>query len=209
MSKKKDDKERMKKAKSQIKEPRPANPFYLCQRLRLAPYARHKAAYPKAEVKSNPFGYGRMGDYELDYMGSAEFEFGAIPEANNRLAAAGRGLTLGTYAYNGFDLDFLWIADQGEPFAAFVNWAFGRYMKDDGTIVDNLKQGPFWGKEVPYELKERLDGKSAEEVNRHSGEWQTALWWGLDANVIFGFKEDGHMEKWIESMGSAPTEFLR
>jgi hypothetical protein len=187
--------------KSKI-EPRYSADFYLVQRLREAPYKRHQEVFPGAKVKSNPFGYGRMGDYELDYMGAAEFEFGAIPEANNRLAKAGKGLTLGEYTYGGHTLDFLWIKTEGEPFEAFADWAEGKRTSEYGTHEDR----PFFGKEMPYELRERLDGKQPFDKERG---WHAALWWALRANVIWAFQEDGPMGRWIESMGSAPTEFLR
>lgn len=177
-------------------EQRSSSAFYRVQRLKLAPFKQHEKAWPKAKVKSNPFGYGRMGDYELDYMGSAEFEFGSCALANNRLAAAKKGLIIAEWSYEGHNFDFLWIEKEGEPFEAWTQWAKG-----------NDRQPPFDGKEPPYELRKRLDGDDPPEYN--DGEWQTAIWWALNANVLWAFTEDGHLHRWIESMGTAPTEFLR
>lgn len=166
--------------------------FWLVQRLSLSPYKRHAEAFPKAKVKSNPFGYGRMGDYELDYMGAAEFEFGEIPKANNRLAEAGKDLVLTEFEHKGHTFDLLYIGAEGDPVPTWKEWAKGK--------------PPFDGKERPYELEQRLNGK--EPWSKERG-WQTAIWWALGANVLWAFKEDGHLHRWIESMGSAPTEFLR
>ncbi len=167
--------------------------FYLVQRLYRSPYERHREVFPKVKVKSNPFGYGRMGDYELDYMGSAEFEFGTIPVANNRLAAAGKDLQLAEFEYQGHVLDFLWVGGEGEPFDDWVRWAKGK--------------PPFSGKEPPYELRQRLAGEEPWDKERG---WHTHVWWGLDDNVMWAFAdEDRHLHRMLESMGSAPTEFLR
>jgi hypothetical protein len=183
---------------------REGRPFYLVQRLRLSPFKRHEEAFPQAKVKSNPFGYGRMGDYELDYMGSAEFEWGAIPEANNRLAKAGKDLALEEFEYQGHTFDFLWIGKEGEPFAEWVDWVEGR--AHDRYTDRTYEAAPCEGKERPYELLERLGGATKP---RYGDDWCTAIWWALTGNVLWAFKEDGHLTRWIESMGTAPTEFLR
>lgn len=158
--------------------------FYLVQRLKRSPWA----------VKSNPFGYGRMGDYELEYMGAAEFEFGAIPEANNRLANAGKDLKLsvGDHNYGGRLLDFLFIGKEGDPFEAFCEWAEG-----GGDLR------AFYGKERPYDFEKKL----TEPGYKYGGD----AWWALAANVQWAFHdgENGHLLRMLTSMGSAPTEFLR
>lgn len=172
---------------STVRTRRGSRPFYLVQRLSLAPYKQHETAFPGAKVNSNPFGYGRMGDYELDYMGAAEFEFGEIPKANNRLASAGKDLVLAEFEYRGHAFDFLYIGKEGEPFEEWVGWAGGPRTRCVQRQRLNGEKPPAWD----------------------NGQWHTAIWWALGGNVLWAFKNDGHMHRWIESMGSAPTEFLR
>lgn len=183
---------------------RARRPFYLVQRMSLSPYKKDQG-FLGGQVVSNPFGYGRMGDYELDYMGAAEFEFGEIPKANNRLAEAGKDLVIGEFAYKGHVLDFLWVGKEGEPFEEWVDWAEGRGTDDYTGRVYEV--APFDGKEPPHELRQRLKGEDPPKWS--DGQWQVALYWALNGNVIWGFQADGHLHKWIESMGSSPTEFLR
>jgi hypothetical protein len=144
-----------------------------------------------------------MGDYELDYMGSAEFEFGAIPEANNRLAKAGKGLRLsvGENRYMDRPLDFLWINDEGDPFDVWCLWASGSERRPEWWA--GYKPRPFEGKERPYDFEKKLRG----EDYKYGGD----VWWALGANVMWAFNDgdDGHLLKMLSSMGSAPTEFLR
>lgn len=185
---------------------RGSRPFYLVQRLYESPYRRDKPGSALSTKKgSNPFGGGRMGDYQLDYMGSAEFEFGAVPEAGQRLAKAGKGLVLAEHNYGGHLLDFLYIAKEGEPFDAFADWAEGREYDEHTKKWYDVR--PFDGKEPPYELRQRLNGEDPPKYR--DGKWHDALWWALRGNVVFGFHEDGHMEKWLASMLVAPTEFIR
>lgn len=173
--------------------------FYLVQRV------SHRPGRPARGIfASNPFGYGDIGDYELDYMGSAEFEWGAIPESWDRFAkAGGKGLDVAEHTYNGHVLDFLWIKKNGEPFDDFERWAEGRPKDSYGG---EYQERPFYGKERPFELEARLNG---EAPPAHSGEWRTALYWALDDNVMWGFKEDGHMERFLQGLMDKPVVRLR
>lgn len=174
--------------------------FYLVQRLKYSPSEKFEKAFPGAKVRSNPFGYGRLGDYELDYMGAAEFEYGAITEGNNYLA--GKQLTLEKQTYNGNELIFLYVTEDGSPFDEWKNWI-------EGTA--NKYHGPGWGKEVPYELLDRLAGKEPNEWQKEHG-YQCDVWWSLSDGVMWSFVEkDGstHLEKLLESMQTVESEFLR
>lgn len=189
------------------KRQRDAFDYYLVQRLRHSPYeqaAGRTLSTPKG--RANPFGGGRMGDYELEYMGAAEFELGAVGKANNRLAAAGKDLRLAEFSYRGHDLDFLWIGSEGEPFDTWTNWADGRNVDPRTGTVREID--PFFGKEPPYELQKRLRG---DDPPQHAaGQWQTAVWWALDGNVMWAFNDEHrHLHQLLESMGTAPTELLR
>lgn len=178
--------------------------FYLVQRLkrsRLADIPTEKRTGLQ-KLGSNPFGYGNLGDYDLDYMGSAEFEWGAIPEAFDRLAKAGKGIALGQFEHNGHALDFLWIESEGEPFEDWAAWVDGRPWVDRyGFSCDRR---PCEGKETPYELRDRLDGKDA---HPEFG-WRSDVWWALSENVMWAFSEDGHLQRMVDSMAGA-TNRLR
>jgi hypothetical protein len=146
---------------------------------------------------NNPFGYGNLGDYDLDYMGSAEFEWGAIPKALKRLADAGKNITLEQREYNGHTLDFLWITKEGDPFEDWRAWVeggpcVGRYGTHDRSPCD--------GKEPPYELLDRLAGKPRPEWG-----WRTDVWWALDENVMWALSEEGHLERMVRSMHGKPN----
>ncbi|HTE58724.1 MAG TPA: hypothetical protein VK631_00135 [Solirubrobacteraceae bacterium] len=184
-----------------------ARDFYLVQRMKRSWRADRPEGSPTHALDnlSNVFGYGHMGDYDLDYMGSAEFEWGAIPEAYDRFVKAGKGLTLTEWTYNGHVLDFLYIEKDGEPFDAWADWAEGRSAPDEysGKVYE---QPRFDGKERPYELEERIDGATAP---RFGDDWRTHVWWALNGNVMWAFHEDGHLTQMLESMGRPKAVALR
>jgi hypothetical protein len=172
--------------------------FYLVQRIkrsRLADIPVEKRTGIQ-KIGSNPFGYGNLGDYDLDYMGSAEFEWGAIPEAFDRLVKARKkGIELSQFEYEGHSLDFLWIEAEGDPFADWVAWVEGKpYMTRYGTA----DRRPCEGKETPYELRDRLAGKEPSEFG-----WRADVWWALTENVMWAFSEDGHLQRMLDSMAGA------
>jgi hypothetical protein len=183
-----------------------ARSFWLVQRIHRSWRADAPADKPLSPLQKmgNPFGYGKLGDYELDYMGAAEFEFGAIPEAFKRLQDAGKGIVLTEWEYKGHALDFLYIEKDGEPFDAWTDWAEGR--RRDEYSGKTYETRPFDGKERPYELEERLNGATSP---RFGDDWRTHVWWALEENVMWAFKEDGHLHKMLESMGRAETVSLR
>jgi hypothetical protein len=172
--------------------------FYLVQRIKRSWRADHPAGEnvsPLAKLR-NPFGYGTLGDYDLEYMGSAEFEWGAIPEALKRFQDAGKkGLVVCEWSYGGHAFDFLYREKDGEPFEAWTDWAEGR--RRDEYTGKVYEERPFYGKEPPYELQERIDGATKP---RFGDEWRTDVWWGLGENVMWAFRDDGHLPRMLESM---------
>lgn len=184
-----------------------ARDFYLVQRIERswrADAPPEKLTSPLAQL-GNPFGYGKMGDYDLDYMGAAEFEWGAIPEAYDRFVKAGKSLVVDEWEYKGHKLDFLFIETAGEPYAAWTDWAEGRSAPDEynGKVYE---QPPFYGKERPYELEERLNGA---DKPRFGDDWRTHIWWALGENVMWAFTEDGHLPRMLESMAGPKKVALR
>lgn len=183
-----------------------ARSFYLVQRIKRSWRADNPARdgeSPLAKIR-NPFGNGTLGDYDLDYMGAAEFEFGAIPEAFKRLQDAGKKISLVEWEYGGHILDVLYRDKDGEPFEDWTRWAEGRPLHPYNGR--ELSERPFYGKERPYELETRLNG---EKPPRHSGEWGTHIWWALGENVMWAFHEDGHLPKMLESLGATKAVTLR
>jgi hypothetical protein len=182
---------------------RESSPFYLTQRLRFSKFKSERNERSGKRLV-NPFARKGFGDYELEYMGSAEFEFGAIPEAKERLAAAGDGLMLAEFTYGEHRLDFLWIESEGEPFDVWKDWVEGRRWFDgrqESTI-------PLEGQERPWELEKRLAGEQPPKYMY--GSWSTDVWWGLEGNVLFAFAdEDRHLHRLIESMDGAVAVLAR
>lgn len=168
--------------------------FWLVQRLIESPEARWKESFPDAKVRSNPFGYGRLGDYELDYMGAAEFEWGAIPKANNRLAEGTPiiGVVEGL-KYANLELpplDMLWLEEDGDPKGDFQEWLDSGARAKEGMGV------------FEYVLR----GEEPPEHNRG------VVCWALEANVQWALHEPdgtGHLRKMLASMKNVEAEFLR
>lgn len=174
-------------------------PFYLVQRLYESPASRYKETFPNSKIASNPFGYGRLGDYELDYMGAAEFEWGAIPKAANRMYEAGDGLVFQTHTLLGNNLIFLYIEEEGDPTEEFDRWVIE-------TRCD--------GQEPAYTLHDRITNPEgfAKKMAALKYHRETTVWWALNENVLWSFvEEDGssHLEKMMASMQEVDSEFLR
>lgn len=151
--------------------------FYLVQRCLPA------RNYQALGFRRNPFGYGGMGAFELDYMGSAEFEFGAIPESYNRLYKAGDAGNLGhgEVEINGKVIEFVNIHSDGDPSAALTNWV--TKQKCDG-------------KEPAGDFYQRIFDQENDYRKAH----RTAIWWSLNDDVMFAFKEDGMLEELFKSL---------
>ena len=184
-----------------------ARSFWLVQRISYSPLADFKAKYPNAKVIANPFGYGRLGDYEFDYMGSAEYEGGAIPLANNRFAEAGSDLCLETVEIqigkrNIPPMRMLWIGKEGHPAAEFREWIKeGTRTKESMHAFDYIARG----EPVPKTFTER---------DMHNA----VVWWALEANVQWAVAEDdsenegavtSHLDRMLASVTEETTQFLR
>lgn len=124
---------------------RPAHRFYLTQRLRENTYVG---------------GHGFDGLFRCEYMGSAEFEFGAIPKSLARIRA-GRIVT----AELVLDRTVYFVgpaAGMAEKIADFEDWV------TSGT----------WGKEPTFFY---------ENFTEAADEWQreTVAWWSLNDDVAW------------------------
>ena len=166
--------------------------FYLVQGIYHSPTER----YEKMGFTGNPFGYGRLGDYELSYMGSAEFEHGVIPDSLKRFAKAQdenkimRGEMTWDNPNNDQKLMFMYIEEDGTPNDPFIEW-----------VVDQHCDGKEPARRFYQQLTE--PEQYATDMERFSSLRQDVVWWSLLDDIMFSFvDEDGtsHLEKMIESM---------
>lgn len=158
--------------------------FYLIQRM----YESEPGKYDKmsgGRVDHNPFGYGRLGAYELDYMGSAEFEWGAIPDSTKRFGEAGNSLMMAEHMLSGHSILFMYIEADGDPWEDFLKWFNG----DRRT------------KEEPYGFIRKVENKEERFEDK------TTIWWSLDDDVMWCFApkegEKSHIQKLLDTMPTA------
>jgi hypothetical protein len=168
--------------------------FHLVARLYESPRAAdEKSLLKNFEGKVNPFGGGRMGDYQIDYMGAAEYEFGAIGRAMTRMSEAEELVRTTVTGIDGkaitAPIDFLYRSQDGPPIDDWIEW-LGR------------KRGP-------YELKAKAD--NGEFLSRLAGREfpsinPTVIWWAIEANVFWSFAPDRHIDRMLKSMSDAGPE---
>jgi hypothetical protein len=132
--------------------------YYLVQRLS-RPYA------------STP-GRGFDSFFALDYMGSSEFEWGAIPTALCRMRA-----------YHDLGVEPHSVLRRGEPHQVHLvgSRRLLRERADDLTLwlTDHRPRG----KEASY-FPERLDGDTSEWMMR------TVAWWSIEDDVAWALDRD-------------------
>lgn len=131
--------------------PRPANRFYLVQRLKPTTFTARA---------------GFDGFFSCEYMGSAEFEWGALPDSLRRMRAA--KLTRTSAEVNGTTVYFVHPKSNTSVVDDFLEWltAPGRFPHS---------------KEQTY-LPEILAGSRPEYV-------ETIAWWSLDDDVMIAIDE--------------------
>lgn len=124
------------------------------------PYLVQRARF-RANGASPSQGWDAVVSHE--YMGSSEFEFGALPRAMNTLVATRRSLITASTPHRSHDgHDLVLICEKDREADALAS-------------VDQIMSGRFRMKEAPH-MKERLAG---------SGHHQdTEIWWDLENNWI-------------------------
>jgi hypothetical protein len=129
--------------------------FYLVQRLQ-AKRAPHSPAK------------GFDGYFSLDYMGSSEFEWGAIPKALKAMRERPVVVEPQTVSIDGLDWDIHFVGHEGVSAAgeAMEAWAGG-----------SERRRPFYGKEWP-QFHEVLTGQQSDYV-------RTNAWWDIENNVAW------------------------
>ncbi len=110
--------------------------------------------------------FGENGIANLDYMGSAEFEFGAIPKAYRRLM-------YNFLNYEIFHTD-IFTSDKKE----LIIFCRKEYSKE---ILKELKNYVY----KPYKLKEysELDNIYLKNSNKNL---RSNFWWCIDCNNVYG-----------------------
>lgn len=182
--------------------------YWLVQRLQLSPAARY-AHLPKDSPMAkatgthyNPFGYGRMGDYEADYMGSAEFEFGALGQAYKRFSDAPdveRVVLPVTFKKQTHDIEFVYpqSTEHTEQDQRFDEKEFQAWVKDNCPNKDD------------WSFRRRLEGEDDEYIMR------TGIWWALQPDVMWAFADDrtpegeAHFDRLFGSMAAGEKIVLR
>lgn len=164
--------------------------FYLVQRIEHRPYAPPKTekASVLQSLSFNPFGYGRLGDYELDYMGAAEFEWGAIPEAGARLNESEIVIDRFDFRYpfKGSEshmhvIDLLYLEEDGDPIRDWEAWIKdGCYGKESAyDFITQLENGT--GRPKILSTHKRKDGSTWDST------YGANVWWALDDDVMWSF----------------------
>lgn len=112
---------------------------------------------------------------ELDYMGSAEFEFGALPKSFRRIEAAGAGWVcrLVNEIKEGDTPLRVWSEFSDEQFEEYK--VFLHRLRDP-----NAHGGPLRTKE----------GVRFEHNYSHSKYFVTNFWWDINNDVMFGFHKE-------------------
>lgn len=164
--------------------------FWLVQRLNYSPPDKYDHLASDAPMRRetgtvfNPFGYGRIGDYEADYMGSAEFEFGALNDANNRFAAS-QQIVQEQHKLQGVLLDFVSTIEKPFDLDAWTKWVqSGADAKDSHRFVAHLNGT------VPEVLK-------------------VDIWWAIAEDVMWAVASEGHIAKLFESLRRGVPTALR
>lgn len=158
--------------------------FYLIQRV------------PVRDYSVKRFWADRESAFQLDYMGSAEFEFGTVPASLKRLLAlieAGQ-LRVDTIEINGKTIDLAYPSTGESPKTFFRDWvARGLEHKITTKAYPSYFFGHLRGDEprANPKLKKQATAYAlqVEDIN--------ALFWSLEDDVLFGFAEAGNVRRFI------------
>ena len=118
-----------------------------------------------------------LGGYRAEYMGSAEFEFGAMPQSFRALRDA-KEIEVGSFMLSKRPFTAVWIKSDGNPAEDLQKWVDGGCRgKESAHLLDVIE-----GKRDKYN--------------------DTVIWWALEENVIFGENGGPHIAAiihWIKN----------
>lgn len=155
--------------------------FWLVQRMTYRPIK--PADDSRLARVENVFGYGRAGDYALDYMGSAEFEWGGLGESWERFRAGGSP-TLGTVRYKDVDIELMWIGSDPDARGDFLQWAAREFETKDGR----------------YEIKALFDPEAKYPPDPDT------VWWDITGDVMFA-RAGVISTKFLAGLGKQAPQF--
>lgn len=150
----------------------------------------------------------------LEYMGAAEFEFGALPRSLRRIEAQ-------FPLYKFHTVDDIWIdgAEGKQPLRIFANFdtdeQLVQYIEWYKQIVDRKLRLKEW---TNLEIDNRLSFQETNELkkkgtppNEHTEPERTDFWWDLTNDVMFGFKNQymKRLPKFLQNSFNLMNERLR
>lgn len=158
--------------------------FYLIQRV------------PSKSYSAQRFWSDRESTFHLDYMGSAEFEFGTVPASLKRLLELIKNdqIKLETIEVEGKQIDIAYPDTGDSPIDYFRDWvARGIDRKISTKEYPSYFFGYLTGQDP------RANPKRKKEASAYA--WQmediNALFWSLEDDVLFGFTEGGNVPKFL------------
>ena len=145
--------------------------------------------------------------FDFEYMGSAEFEWGEVPQARRRLLnlLAQYKLAHETITIEGFSIDIAYEIGDEDWEARFREWVTGCINPGDAYRYGSTKEFPHNFFErfergvgailIPplsdYEKKRSKEAREAAKFWHESNANQ--LYWSLEDNFLFSFTETGLM----------------
>jgi hypothetical protein len=157
--------------------------------------------------------------FEFEYMGSAEFEFGEVPQARRRLLdlLAQYKLKHETITIEGFNIDIAYERGDKDWPTFFTEWVRGCINPADAYRYSNTK-------EYPHNFFERFERgagaslipplsdyekKRTKETRETAKFWHernaNQLYWSLEDNFLFAFTETGLMPLFLAEAKVAVT----
>ena len=137
--------------------------------------------------------FGSSSSYLIDpdYMGSAEFEFGAIPKAYRRII----------HQYSDYKLHITDITTvRGVPFCIYCR---DEYYEEILTAIKEYINKPYNLKEwtnMEYHFRE-LNTTNQFDVDRYKYAIRTNFWWCIDIN-----KNGHHIGDWMAFIGATDRQ---
>ena len=128
----------------------------------------------RAEIHDRDYKKGIDSIIELDYMGSAEFEFGAVQDS------------LAVIRENEAEYTYLDIPMNGKVITVFCN---SKQKQDIKTYLKELASGNM-------QLKERSEFDDCVNPSERKKQWQakhplrTNFWWDLENHLMFWVKSN-------------------
>lgn len=141
----------------------------------------------------------RESHFALEYMGRAEFEFGAVPEAQRALLARADKLATKTIDISGQSVDLAYLSGDDDPETAFRAWiaADGESLKRPVYFLNRVL-----GRISPPNKNAKIR-KRDDELLR---EYEAHVCWSLNDYLLFAFTEFGHLPELLDEIRAVSKE---